>query len=395
MPGNGHRRLKVAHVITLLELGGAQRNTLYTVGHLDKTRFDPVLVCGRGAILDEETSALGVPVRYVPSLGRTAHPWKDPLALAALVRIFRRERPDIVHTHSSKAGILGRLAARAAGVPVIVHTFHGFGFTPNQKRPIRGFYVLLERLAARVTTAFIAVSRANMEEALARGIGRRDRFHLIRSGIRLGDYRSLARDRDLTLGLRLAPGLPLVTTVGPFKPQKNLGDFLDAAALVQRERPDARFLIVGDGQGRPALEEKRRRLGLEKCVFMPGWRRDIPDILRRTAVFVLTSLWEGLPRSLVEAMAAGVPSVVNGVDGCLDVVRDGRNGFLAPPGRPDLTAAKILALLRDPAAAGLVGERARASIGDEFDMDGMVRAQEELYERLCRLSLSPSGRGLL
>jgi glycosyltransferase involved in cell wall biosynthesis len=298
-----------------------------------------------------------------------------------LVRIFRRERPDIVHTHSSKAGILGRLAARAAGVPVIVHTFHGFGFTPNQKRPVRGFYVLLERLVARVTTAFIAVSRANVEEALARGIGARDRFHLIRSGVRLGDYRALVRDREMTLGLRLAPGLPLITTVGPFKPQKNLGDFLEAAVLVRRERPDARFLIVGDGQGRSALEEQRRRSDLERCVFMPGWRWDIADILRRTEVFVLTSLWEGLPRALVEAMSAGVPSVVNDVDGCRDVIRDGRNGFLTPPGRPDLTAARILALLRDPAAAGLIGERARASIGDEFDLDGMVRAQEELYER--------------
>lgn len=376
------QRIKVAHVVTSLELGGAQQNTLHTVRTLDRARFDPILICGRGAFLDEEARGAGVPVHFVPSLVRSVHPVKDLVALASLVRIFRRERPDVVHTHSSKAGILGRWAAALSGVPAVVQTFHGFGFTPGQTSFGRGFYVALERMTARVTTGFIAVSRANQEEALARGIGTRDRYRIIRSGVRLGDYRALSRNRAETLGLPLEPGHPLVTTVGPFKPQKNLGDFLEAAALVHRERPEARFLIVGDGAGRRELEAKRRRLGLEGVVFLPGWRRDVPVVLGRTDAFAMTSLWEGLPRALVEAMAAGLPSVVNAVDGCRDVVVDGRTGFLTPPGRPDLTADRLLRLLRDPAAAALLGARARASIGEEFDIDGMVRAQEILYEEL-------------
>jgi glycosyltransferase involved in cell wall biosynthesis len=380
------RKIKVIHVITLLELGGAQQNTLHTVRTLDRSRFEPVLVCGRGAILDEEAAALGVPLHFIPSLVRPVRPWKDALAVLALARLFRREKPDVVHTHSSKAGILGRFAAALAGVPVVVQTFHGFGFTSEQRPWTRGFYVALERLAAPFTTAFIAVSRANLDEALARGIGSRDRFHLIHSGVRLADYRSLIRSREPLPGLPLSPEHVLVTTVGPFKPQKNLGDFLEAAAAVHRVFPGARFLVVGDGEGRGELEKKRRRLGLEDVVFLPGWRRDVPAILRRTDAFVLTSLWEGLPRALVEAMAAGLPSVVNAVDGCRDVVLEGRNGYLVPPRRPDLTAERIVALLRDRPRAELMGERARASIGDEFDIDGMVRAQEDLYEELLRIA---------
>lgn len=375
-------KIKVAHVITLLELGGAQQNTLHTMRRLDRSRFEPLLVCGRGAMLDPEAAALGAPVHFVPALVRPVHPLKDALALAALVRIFRRERPDVVHTHSSKAGILGRQAAALARVPVVVQTFHGFGFTPEQRPWTRGFYVALEKATAPFTDAFIAVSQANLEEAVARGIGRREQYHLIRSGVSLSDFLSLSRSDDPLPEAPLAPGHRLVTTVGPFKPQKNLEDFMEAAALVRRSCPEARFLIVGDGESRPALEASRRRLGLEDVVFLGGWRRDVPAVFRRTDVFAMTSLWEGLPRSLVEAMAAGLPPVVNAVDGCSDVVRDGENGFLVPPRRPDLTAERIVSLLKDPARAKALGARARASIGPEFDIDGMVRRQEVLYETL-------------
>lgn len=376
-------RIKVFHVITLLELGGAQRNTLHTVRNLDRTRFDPALVCGKGAVLDVEAAELRAPVHFVPALVRPVRPWKDAAALAGMVNIFRREKPDVVHTHSSKAGILGREAARLAGVPVIVQTFHGFGFTPGQSAPARAFYVALERRAAAFTTALIAVSEANRDLALSLGIGRLGQYHLIRSGVKLSDYLSLSRSRAPLPGVSLSPEHRLVATFGPFKPQKNLADFLEAAALVRRQCPEARFLMAGDGEGRAALEAERRRRGLEDAVFMPGWRKDVREILARADVFALTSRWEGLPRSLVEAMAAGVPPVVNDVDGCRDVVRDGANGFLVPPGRPDLTAERIVRLLKAPAKAEEMGRRARAAIGEEFDIDGMVRRQESLYEGLC------------
>ena len=141
-------RLRVAHLITQLELGGAQRNTLYTVGHLNGERFEPILVCGPGGILDEEAKAGTWPTHFVPWLVRPVHPLKDMLAFITLYRLLREMKPQIVHTHSSKAGILGRLAAYLAGVPVIIHTFHGFGFTPGQPEWLRRLFVWLERFCA-------------------------------------------------------------------------------------------------------------------------------------------------------------------------------------------------------------------------------------------------------
>src|SRR5438552_2611359 len=160
-----NHRLRAAHIITQLELGGAQRNTLYTLGHLAPKRFAPVLLCGRGGILDEETKGAAWATHFVRFLGRSVNPLKDPLAFLAIYRLLRQIKPHIVHTHSSKAGILGRVAAYLAGVPVIIHTFHGFGFTPEQSAPVRTFYVLLEKICARLSTHLIFVSKDNEEEA--------------------------------------------------------------------------------------------------------------------------------------------------------------------------------------------------------------------------------------
>ena len=204
------RTIRVCHVITLLELGGAQENTLYTVSHLGEP-FRPSLVCGPGGILDDDARRLGVPLQFVPSLTRRVRPDRDLAALLALARIFRRERPDIVHTHSSKAGILGRLAARLAAVPRVVHTIHGYGFNASRAWLQYRTFLALERLAARLTDRFIAVSRANLEEGVALGLFTRDRVSLIRSGVALREFESASHDTGLEArrnGLRRELGLP-------------------------------------------------------------------------------------------------------------------------------------------------------------------------------------------
>ncbi len=378
--------------MTLLELGGAQQNTLYTVQTMDPARFETILLCGRGAFLDKEASSNDFPVFFVNSLVRPVRPVQDLLAVFEMMLILRREKPDVVHTHSSKAGILGRLAAWLARVPVIVHTYHGFGFTREQKWLTRFIYVLLEKLTAPLSTALITVSKANRSEARDLGIGRPDQYHLIRSGVPLGLYRSIARRPNAPEGIPIKPEHRLITTIGPFKPQKNLADFVAAAALVHEKSPQTRFLIVGDGEQRPELESLIRQKGLSDIVFLAGWRRDVPAILMRTFAFAMTSLWEGLPRALVEAMAAGLPSVCNAVDGVQDILADGENGYLIPPKRPDLTAQKILQLLDNPETAIQMGRRARESVDKEFDIDHMVWQQENLYEQLLR-SIKPRPSG--
>ncbi|MBL0058203.1 MAG: glycosyltransferase [Elusimicrobia bacterium] len=260
------RKIKVVHIVTQLELGGAQQNTLATVTGLDRTRYAPVLFCGQGAVLDPAARNGNFPVRFIRGLVRPVSPWRDLVALVDLYRGLRKEKPDIVHTHSSKAGVLGRIAAVLAEVPVIVHTFHGFGFTPGQNAIVRGTFVLLERILAPWTTVLIAVSSANREEALSRGIGRPSQYRLIRSGVPLDDYRTLVHRGDTPVDLPFLPSEKVVTTIGPFKPQKNLFDFIRAAQIVAARRDDVRFLIVGDGRGRAEIEREIRSRNLG-----PGW----------------------------------------------------------------------------------------------------------------------------
>jgi glycosyltransferase involved in cell wall biosynthesis len=386
------KRIKVVHVVTRLDLGGAQQNTLHTVRHLDPGRFEAVLLCGRGGVLDSEPAPRRI---FVESLVREVRPWRDLKAFFKLRRLLLKEKPAVVHTHSSKAGILGRFAAWAARVPVIVHTFHGFGFHEGQGFVVKWLYVLAERLAAAVSTALVFVSRENQHYAKGYGLGAPEHYELIRSGVKLGDFpaRCNAAAKKRSLGLK--PEARLVLSVGNFKPQKNPEDFLAAARLVAQARPDAAFVFVGDGPLRGKLESE---LGEIKDRFlMLGWRRDVPELLAASEVFVLTSLWEGLPRALVEAMKSGVVPVCYATDGIKDLVRSGENGILVPQRDAAALAQRIQDLLKDDALRRRLGAAAAASIGEEFDIDGMVRRQEKLYLHLLDCAHKPKApvsRGL-
>lgn len=373
----------VCHIITRLELGGAQQNTLFTVAQLDRNRFRPILITGEPGPLDDEARALpGVEFHQVLSLVRAIRPLSDLRALLALAILLRRLRPDIVHTHSSKAGILGRAAARLAGVPVIIHTIHGFGFTRYQSFPVRRMLMALECVASKLSTRIFAVSEANRQLGIELGFFPSDRCVVIRSGVDLEAIRAIRVDttaKKRELGLE--PGRPVVGMVAPMKPQKAPLDFVRVAAKVAAKKPDTQFLFVGDGELRNAMEEEITRLGLAKSVRLAGWRRDVPAVMRCLDIFVLTSLWEGVPRVYLEALAGGVPVVGTRVDGAAEVVRDGVNGYLLAPGDIDGLADRVLALLNNPTLAADMGKRGRA-LPPEFDIHDMVRRQEQEYEAL-------------
>jgi glycosyltransferase involved in cell wall biosynthesis len=373
-------RIKVCHIITLLELGGAQQNTLYTVAHLDKNKFEALLITGRGGILDNEAKAIrGVKSYFSSNLVRQLCPARDYLGFVKLWWILLREKPDIVHTHSSKAGILGRWAAKLAGVPVIIHTYHGFGFNDRQPWPVRTLYILAERLTALVTDKFIAVSKDNIDKAEEYGIGIPENYILIRSGIELSKYTSRGGGDAVKRELGIGPGGKVVTTIGPFKPQKNLRDFVAAAEEISKSSPRATFLVIGDGELRPELELQIQAAGLAGRVKLLGWRRDIPELLAATDVFVMTSLWEGLPRAILEAMSSGLPVVANAVDGVKEIVINGETGYLTEPFDAAKTAQYTLKLLNDAALGRKLGETGRKLITLEYDIDNMVRQQEALY----------------
>jgi glycosyltransferase involved in cell wall biosynthesis len=313
-----------------------------------------------------------------------------------LTRRLRRRRPLIVHTHSSKAGILGRLAARLAGVPIVIHSIHGFGFHDRQAAPLRAALLLLERAAARLTTHFIAVSRANLDRGLALGIVPPGRGTLIRSGIRVAEFEAATRRARAGGGLRaelgIPAGAPLVGMVACLKPQKAPLDFVEVAARVAAARPEARFVLVGDGELREAVQDRARALGLDARLRLLGWRRDVPRLMADLDVLVLTSLWEGLPRVLPEAIAAGVPIVATGVDGTNDILMDGETGWVCRPSDLECLAGRVTRLLAAPEEGRRMADRARRVL-PEFDIDDMVRAQEALYADLLRRAGITGGAG--
>jgi glycosyltransferase involved in cell wall biosynthesis len=385
-------KLRVAHIITQLELGGAQRNTLYTVESLDLTRFEPCLISGIGGMLDNEAQLLKIPHFFVRPLVRPIRPIKDVRAILEIYRLLRHFRPDIVHTHSSKAGILGRIAAYFAGVPVIIHTYHGFGFTPRQRPWLRNFLIGVEKACAWMSTHLVFVSEDNRREAAQLRIGPRTSTSLIRSGIEItpkpwtGEERRKAPPEDIFSEWQLPTDAWIVCYVGNFKPQKNPFDLIKVAADVVRASPEAHFLLVGDGEGKEKMQRAIAEQSLENKVKLVGWRRrdEVRRILAQSKVFLLTSLWEGLPRALVEAFAAQRPGVAYAVNGVRDILKDGENGFLIPPGDTALAAEKILWLKDHPQEAAAMGQRARALVETEFDIDRMVRQQEELYDKLFK-----------
>jgi glycosyltransferase involved in cell wall biosynthesis len=381
-------RTRVLHVITRLEPGGAQRNTLYTVEHLDRGEFEPALAWGPGDPLDEAAAAIPDLRREpVPELVRPLAPALDIRALRRLVGIMRRLEPHVVHTHSSKAGVLGRAAARIARTPVVVHSIHGFGFTPLQPGPVRMLFVIAERVMARWTDHFIAVSQNNLRAGAALGVVPPERASVIRSGIELGRFRRSSGGRDARRRLGVPESAPLVVQIGNFKPQKAPLDFVRAAAVVAREVPEAWFVMVGDGALRPAAEELASDLEVADRMVFCGWWDDVPGLLAASRVSVLTSCHEGLPRAAVESLAAGVPVVATAVDGTPEVVKDDRNGFLVEPGDVNGIARRVRALLCDDELHRRLAAAAAEGL-EEFDIDRMVRQQEELYRWLLGRSRS-------
>jgi glycosyltransferase involved in cell wall biosynthesis len=378
-------RIRVTHVLTRPELGGAQANTLYTVRHLDRRRFQPALVTSPdGPLATEMASISDAEVTFVPDLVREIRPVKDWYAGRELVEHLRRTRPAIVHTHSSKAGILGRWAAHRAGVPVVVHTVHGFPFHDHQAAARRSLYRVLERATARLTDRFICVARADVEKGAANGVFRREDAVVIRSGIALRPFREAGGSgAGVRAELGIPAGVPLVGMVACLKPQKDPLAFVDVAARVRRAVPEAWFLLVGDGVLRARVEEARRRQGLVDRLLMLGWRRDIPAIMDALNVLVLTSLHEGLPRVVPEAMASSRPVVATAVDGTPEAVTDGVNGFLVPARDPSSAADRVVTLLSDPSLAAGMGEEGFRRVA-EFDIEEMVRRQEVLYEELMK-----------
>ena len=374
------RPIVVVHVITKLELGGAQLNTLYTVEHLDAARFDAYLLCGPDGMLASRLSQEDRLV-VVPALERTIRPWRDLQALFQLVRLLKRIQPQIVHTHSSKAGILGRVAARLAGVPVVIHSVHGFSFSSWQPFFKRQFYMLAEKACRRLTSHFIFVARSDIDMARRQRLVS-DNFSLIRSGFPLKKFAVRSGDNTVQRArFDLPEGSFVCGVIAPFKKQKGLFHLAAIAALVLERNPTVIFFIAGDGELRRELEAELERRGISGAFRLPGFIRDVENAMECFDIGVSTALWEGLPQSLVQLRLKKRALVASDIPGNREVVRDGENGFLVPVADHGRFAAAILKLAAEPALCRRLGECGNEDFS-EWSAEVLVARQQELYQRL-------------
>lgn len=377
---NDRQRVQVCHVITRLIVGGAQEAAINACAQVDKDLFRSVLVTGpqtgSEGSLRSRAEELGVPVVVVPELVREIDVRRDVGALRALRRVFREQRPDIVHTHSSKAGLLGRRAARREGVPVVVHTVHGWSFHDHMPTWQRALYKRLERRAARWSDRLITISRLDREKGLAAGIGAPEQYEIIHELNDLSRYGT-----QTPAAARKELGLPVdafvVGTVGRLTEQKGPLIWVRAAALVSAAAPEARFVMVGDGPLRAGVQQLAAELGISDRLVLTGLRDDVPALLPAFDVFLLTSRWEGLPLVIPQAMTTGVPVVASTADGNREALRDGENGLLARSFDPDAFAERVLEL-RDHNLAARLASAGRESARD-FSLERTIPQLEALY----------------
>jgi len=382
------KKIRVLHPITRLIIGGAQENTLLTAQLLDKNEWEVDVISGpqtgpEGSLI-ETAYEKGIPLTLEPTLVREVNPVKDILAVFRLARLIKRGGYTIVHTHSSKAGIVGRWAAKLAGVPVIVHTVHGWAHHDRQHWLTRAYYILMEKVTLPITDKLIVVSALNIEKGLQDGIGKLDDYVVIRSGIELDRFGQPQVPRDeMRKRLGIPLDAPVIGSVTRLSPQKAPLDFVRAAGLVAKARPDAYFVMVGDGGMRPEVEALAAEVGIKDHLILTGLRRDVPELMATFDIFALSSLWEGLPRVLPQAMATGLPLVATATDGSVEAVVDGVNGLLVPPGEPEKLGQALLRLLNDPALARRMGEAGRERVA-EFSDRRMVEQIAALYRELLK-----------
>ena len=372
--------LRVVTLITRLE-GGAGVLTLRGAMALDPGRFRVTIVTGSGNHLLDQAAGAGLEVIMEPALRTPIDPRSDLRALRALSALLRKRTFDVAHTHTAKAGVLGRTAARRAAVPRIVHTYHGFPFHEFQSRARRGAYVAVERRLGRITDVALCVGTGVAVEAVRRRLVAPERIHTIgvavegTAGAELPARTPEARDRARR-ALGVPPGATVVGAVGRLTYQKAPDDFL--AMIDHLDRAGVVGVWVGGGE---LAEQVSRLAGARTAgrVILAGERLDVPEILPAFDVFVLPSRYEGLPTAVVEAMVAGVPVVATAVNAVGDVVVPGETGLLVPPQRPDLAADAVRYLLDQPAVAARMAVTARARLGDRFGLPALRDALAAAY----------------
>jgi len=381
------RTYKILRIIARLNIGGPALHCIILNSELDPRRYVSLLVTGIESPYEGNMYELAQCKKVEPividALGREIFFKEDFRALIRLIRLINLERPDIVHTHTAKAGTLGRIAAKLTGVPIVIHTFHGhvfhsyFGFFRTK------FFLWLERLLARFTDVIITVSEQQRDEIIKYKIAEPEKTIAIPLGLDLKPFINLDTDpNEVRREFSVPEETKLVGIVARLVPIKNHVCFLEAARLILARYDNVRFMIVGDGEMRSTLEQKARDLGIEARVIFMGFQYNLQKIYAGLDIVALSSYNEGLPVALIEAMAAGKPVISTDVGGVVDLILDGDNGLLVPSNDPKSLAEATLYLLEHPERRKMMGAAGRKKVYPHFDKKRLVEDIDNLYENL-------------
>ena len=389
-------KTRVIHIITRLDKGGSAETTLLTVSLMNHEKYDVFLAYGLSlesnmSIMEKEAVALdmslaeakGVRLFPLPSLVRRLSFINDLLAFISIYRLIKRIKPHIVHTHTSKAGVLGRLAAYLARVPIIIHTPHGHIFHSYYGPIMTNIFIFTENILSFTTDKIIALTNRERDEHLEEGISSIEKYVIIHSGVMLD--RLMNMSVDIEAGKKKY-GIPqdcnVIGVVGRLVPIKGHKYLVSAAKKIVREFHNTIFVFVGDGYLNARLERQAESIGVRKNIIFTGWRKDAAEILGLFDILVLPSLNEGMGKVLIEGMALGKPIVASNIGGIMDLVKNGENGILVPPRDFDALENAILQLIKNKNLAETLGENGKTKVYPEFDASVMVKEIDDLYESL-------------
>ena len=375
-------KIKILHVITHLPIGGAQDNTLYTVELLDKEKYDISLCCNLdGELVERAKKVEAVKLFDIPFLGREVSPYRDIRAFLSLYKLFKEEDFTIIHTHSSKAGLLARLAAVLNKTPIVIHTIHGFAFNDFMNALKKNFFIYLEKLLAKWTDVLITVSNLNKKKIIDLNIAHENKIKNIYSGIDLSLFTN-KRDDEFRKELNLENDHLLLGSVGRLSNQKDPITMIEAFGIISKPFPNAHLALVGDGELKGKILEKIDQLKLNDRIHLTGNKNNPWSVYHSIDLFIMSSIYEGLGRSITEALSCGVPVVCTDVEGVPEIVRDNITGILVPPKDANKLADGIIRTLNDMETAKKMAEEGRRFVKDNFDVNKMVNDIDSLYNTL-------------
>lgn len=375
---------KILHIITRSQRGGAEINTFETIKGLADFGFDCDLMVGRDSDMEFAKNNINKKIFINKYLIRAINPIKDIIAFFVIYKLIKKEKYDIVHTHLAKAGILGRLAAKLAGAPVIIHTLHGTIFHQELNPITRKIYIMFERWLARYTDCIISVGYDLKNKYLQAGIGKDEQYKIVRSGMDLDRFYNIQNksEKDIAemkASFSFSESDIIVGMAASLEPRKGHKYVIDVAQKIIAKNKDVKLVFAGDGYLKEQIKEEIKKGGLEDNIKLLGFLNNIEDFFAICDVVILTSLWEGLPQVLVQAAASGRPMVSFDVEGVKEIIRDGINGFIVPIKNIEMMAEKINFLISDLERARSMGFSGRDIVGDEWRVESMVGGIAEIY----------------